>query len=704
CRPDFDPNDADGDSFWKRVAIKDAKVNKRLMAPMIPVYTQGGDQVQSTVASFLPTVGHHQTDVNFGNTTAAVEPNTAAVGSIPIGGAVNSDPVPAVGSLPQVAVGDQTDMDLDLNSIESNLGNGSATPVVLSSAFKGIGKVFRPRTLRIPLHNAFPADSASSMGEWRQMGSPVYHLDSNTNSVLAASMLMRPTINNENWLENRQVLLYKLPDLANPIAICGSDLWADASDNGSDVSHLMDIRHYPDTIVNGEMRVVMIVVFGLNARPATQDESDLQILDVWKVVKAVEIWLPIDPRFTASITTPPNTSNPWVFESNPTPPQSLLKARKGKIERIEPGRGDADLRGRIAKLYRASVPKLSLSKNTMAAPTNCSEGSASTSTSTSTSTRENEEMVMVDCLALFGIQNSDNSSAIVIKKILFLDDKDIGNSSYTKKQISRTVSCMAVFPCYSNYERMIVLFNRHGRGLIWDWVNERQVAQLHMHVDKLLSQQAELAKTNISDPVLTQAATAAAEEAASSSLYYWGAQVNWAIEVPYPKKIDSRANQLFRIVILADGDGSEWESTWWHVDSAILGNSEKDLEAPPIIPIGQPRVPWKASAGPPEILYANAKRYQSETVGYCLDEQRKSHEEEDGKQLQFIALGLTIYDMEEEGATKKTENTIDRQWVTFLKNTAENPLVDIATVGDNLVITRRFGQTIWPFYGHSLNK
>ncbi|KAF9347347.1 hypothetical protein BGX26_001159 [Mortierella sp. AD094] len=668
-----DENDENA-SPWKRITVKDARLCERLAAPPPPMTIEtdhlspqpAAEQLAMDVdQESLPTSsGYHP--------TTTVEPTTAAGHSD-----VAIQPTPQ-----QLNTEDNSDLDLEQAS-----------------------QFARPRYLRILLEEAlhFKPDPASASGNWRQMGSPVYHIDKGTNSIIAASMLVRPTANNENWLENRQILLYKLPDLTNPVAICGSQLWADETDNGSDVSQLMDIRHYPDTIVDGEMRVVMIIVFGVNARPATQDQSDMEILDVWKLVKAVEIWLPVGPASTASTTglLAPKVSNPWIFRPALVVPPSLLQPRKGKVEKIEPGRGEAELRGRIAKLYRAEIPN---------------EGQSSSQESAS---EGKTEMEMADCIAVFGIQNSDTSSAIVIKKVLFLDDKARGNSSYSKKQISRTVSCMAIFPYYSNYERMLVLFNRHGRGLIWDWVNEKQIAQLHMPADKILSLQAEMAKKGELDEDLSQQATEAAQEAASSSLYYWGAQVNWAVEVPYPTQINPKKRRLFRIVILADGTGSEWESSWWHVDNEVLGNSEKDLEAPPFIPVGKPRTPWKPSPGQPKILYANAQRFEPETVGYCLEEQRKSHKEEDGKPLQFIAyviwnhfrivltsrLGLSIYDMEELGKKKdKTSrsrniNLKDRQWVTFLEDTEENPLVDIATVGDNLVITRRFGQMIWPFYG-----
>ncbi|KAF9110549.1 hypothetical protein BGX27_006185 [Mortierella sp. AM989] len=680
CRLEDEPDDEEGFSVWKRIVVRDASLLKRLELDLMGHLSK---------LRLIPV-----TDLNHTNSESSLLPTIEeplAMDVDPTSQAISAETHQAI-SLEQATTAGPPDVVVESALQQINAEDHTATVPGQPLQVPEQGtQTQRHQHIRVLLDEAlyFNPDPSSASGDWRQMGSPVYHIDNNINSIIAASMLMRPTADGENWLNNRQILLYKLPDLTNPVAICGSQLWADETDNSSSMSHLMDIRHYPDTIVNGEMRVVLIVVFGLNARPATQDESDMQILDVWKLVKAVEIWIPVGPASTASTTglLAPTVSNPWIFRPTIGPPPTLLQARKGRIEKIEPGRGEAELRGRIAKLYRAAIPK-------------ATESSLQESTS-------EEETEMVDCIALFGIQNSDTSSAIVIKKVLFMEDKVKGNSSFSKKQISRTVSCMALFPYYSNYERMLVLFNRHGRGLIWDWVNEKQIAQLHMPVDKILAS----AKSGQVDGISPDAA-AAADAAARSNLYYWGAQVNWAVEVPYPAQMNPKKRHLFRIVILADGEGSEWESTWWHVDSSHLGESEKDLEAPPFIPAGHPRIPWKPSPGQPNVLYAIAKRHEDETIGYCLPDQRESHLEEDGKPLQFIAyviwnhfrivltskLGLSIYDMEELGDTPAAGSK-DRQWVAFLEDTKDNPLVDIATVGDNLIITRRFGQMIWSFYG-----
>lgn len=45
---------------------------------------------------------------------------------------------------------------------------------------------------------------------------------------------------------------------------------------------------------------------------------------------------------------------------------------------------------------------------------------------------------------------------------------------------------MTLFLDHSGYECMPVLMNQHGRGMIWDWVNEKQVVRLHMPIYRKL--------------------------------------------------------------------------------------------------------------------------------------------------------------------------------------------------------------------------
>ncbi|KAF9287907.1 hypothetical protein BGZ68_001112 [Mortierella alpina] len=616
---------------------------------------------------------------------------------------------------------------------------------------------------------AFPSDPATTANEWRRIGSPVYHIDDASNTTIAASMLARfgrapcpdSSVGEAGDLGDRQILLYNLPDLTHPLAICGREFWTGDRDNGDrwyapfeegllQVVQVVDIKHYPETVVDNQMRVVVVLAFGENAGPLTQDANEMQILDVWRLVKIIEMWIPTVPTGTsvestsllASFGTPGPSSRLQAgnaaFPSTP----SCVRPRMGRVETLVTSINDNLMRGRISKLYTANVQSPTVHDQGV-------EGHDPTSRNVLDGDVKSET---VDCIAIFGIQLADASPAIVAKKIIFLDDKVRADASWSRKPISRGVSCMTLFPYHSNFERMLVLFNRHGRGIIWDWVNERQVAHLHMPSDDRLRRPKPSTPSSASnyttpssyasshgaygphmngassaipttDPPSTPPANPpSVMEGERPNLYYWGVQVSWTIELPYPRHTDPQRRCSFRIVTLADGTTNEWESCWWHVDSEDLGVSEIDLKAPPIILPNQKRPRAVHSAAAIRTLVAGGKRFERETVGRCLPEQLEANQEEDLKPLSFIAyliwghyrisltsrLGILIMDLEdrvksrsewevpaaaaaEDGTAAEDVSKKDWQWVTYLDKKEDDPLVDIATFGDNLVITRRHG-------------
>ncbi|KAF9921281.1 hypothetical protein BGZ65_010484, partial [Modicella reniformis] len=370
-----------------------------------------------------------------------------------------------------------------------------------------------------------------------------------------------------------------------------------------------------------------------------------------------------------------------------TPVPALVKLRKGRSETIPPSLNQILFRGRVVKLYTSTIPSTAQQGN-KEAPSKQWEHSH----------QQGEETV--DCITLFGLEYADSSSALVIKKVLFVD-KARGDASWSKRMISRGVSCMTLFPPHSNYGRMMVMVNRHGRGMIWDWVHEKQIAQLHLPSDRqtggtdntsppastagsnaTASTDPVAANTEQVNPVVTGETVAPAP---SREVYYWGVQVSWTVEVPTPPPLDSKLPCSFRIVTLADGNENQWETSWWHVDNTILGTPEVTLDAPPM------------------------KKIPSVSVSLSRD----ANIDEDGKALHIIAyvvwnhlriglttrLGLTIYDMESAGKDDPNNNDMDEQWITFLDNADTDPLVDIAIVGDNLIITRRHGHMVVPLYG-----
>ncbi|KAF9959889.1 hypothetical protein BGZ72_008541 [Mortierella alpina] len=634
---------------------------------------------------------------------------------------------------------------------------------------------------------AFPSDPATTANEWRRIGSPVYHIDDESNTTIAASMLARfgratpcndPSVGEAGDLGDRQILLYNLPDLTHPLAVCGREFWTGDRDNGDrwfapfeegllQVVQVVDIKHYPQTVVDNEMRVVVVLAFGENAGPLTQDANEMQILDVWRLVKIIEMWIP-----TVAAGTPVASTSLLASFGNGPGPSSRLKAgnaafpsipscvrpRMGRVETLVTSINDNLMRGRISKLYTAQIQ----------IPMVHDQGAEGNDPTSQSVCGEEVKTETVDCIAIFGIQLADSAPAIVAKKIIFMQDKARADASWSRKPISRGVSCMTLFPYHSNFERMLVLFNRHGRGIIWDWVNERQVAHLHMPSDDRLRRpkpstpasansfttpsgfsgilSSSSVHTNgvsstlpTTDPAPTTPANPpSVMEGERPNLYYWGVQVSWTIELPYPRRLDPQRRCSFRIVTLADGTANEWESCWWHVDSEDLGASEVDLRAPPIILPGQKRPRTVHPNTAIRTLVAGAKRFERETVGRCLPEQLEENREEDSKPLSFIAyliwghyrisltsrLGILIMDLEDRvrsrsewevttvassedeaaAAAAEDESKKDWQWVTFLDKKDDDPLVDIATFGDNLVITRRHGHLVWPLHGRSSSR
>ncbi|KAK3831510.1 MAG: hypothetical protein J3R72DRAFT_455034 [Linnemannia gamsii] len=157
---------------------------------------------------------------------------------------------------------------------------------------------------------------------------------------------------------------------------------------------------------------------------------------------------------------------------------------------------------------------------------------------------------------------------------------------------------------------------------------------------------------------------------------------------------------------MADGADDEWESCWWNITREVLGNPMKPLTAPPII--DRSRSAATAATNPPKPpLFSEVKRFEGKTFGACLPDQEKTHAEEHGRPIQFIAyvvwnhyriglssrMGICMMDLEE----PESDHLADQQWITFLKERED--LIDIAIFGHNLVVTLKTGHLVWSFYG-----
>ncbi|KAH7049576.1 hypothetical protein BKA57DRAFT_528816 [Linnemannia elongata] len=592
----------------------------------------------------------------------------------------------------------------------------------------------RRRPLRVELSEAqfFETDreTQDAPGDpWVRMGSPVYNIDRDSQTAIAASMITRPKSapSNSNGDDSRphdhELLFYNLPDLTNPIARCGSDVWEKDQKTGAhvqpwyypfirnhmQVAQVVEIKHYPEDTVGG-MRVVVVIAFGQRARSWINNDTDLHLLEVWLMLKVIEMRVPVTPmtrlsssmmnHFRASPSLEPKVTRKCFRIS----PDNVVR-----YESLTPRQHQIPMQGRIVKLYSALEPL---------PPQEATTGGCQPSTSTNTNTRRK-----VDCIAIFGTQKTDVSSAMIMKKVLFCDNdaSDLGRKTYSNKAVSRGVTCMTLFPDHSGYERYIVLLNRHGRGMVWDWVHEKQITQLHLPIDKIKStgdRRADDEPANIGGVVASTLATVkyqasdAIMDVASSSrrgVCCWGVQVSAALNVSFPEDPNyaDNSNGTFRIVTMADDPNDEWDLCWWDIAMDELQEPMASLPAPLIIDrskSGSRSKPTNAARPP---LIASVTRFRHKTYGVCIPEQHETHSAENNKPIQFLAyviwnhyrislssrLGTSMVDLEE----PQPSGLVSRQWITFLKDRED--LIDIATFGHNLIITLTTGHLVWSFYG-----
>ncbi|KAF9216693.1 hypothetical protein BGZ59_008519 [Podila verticillata] len=653
---------------WKRHALREACFHKRnacVLPPPVP-------SDNSTNATTLVAVEVEATEAEVTEAEATVETATSVIQDTVLDNAVENTVVALAPHLPLPQHQGEVSVDLppvqnsSPSSISSTMStiNLTAADIAAPTDVADILPILMTKVC-VPLSEArsYSSDPETAASNFKRIGSPVYHTDSVAKSTIAASIVARPLPLPEGVLVNQsyehRLLLYSFPDLTSPIAVCDSELWLERAksaspwNNAPQVTQVIDIKHHPRSRdAQGKMRVLVLLAFGDNAGPLAQEGGDLHILDIWKLVMAIELWIPA-------------ASSDSIYTM-----QEL-----GQVGFVLPTTRNRPFRGRMANLYTAPDPV----------------------------TQE-----PLDCMALFGIQYSAESRAIIIKTVLFQDE---ALYPYSKKTLGRNVSCMTTFPSDSGYERLLVIFNRLGRGMIWDWVNEKQVAQLHLPQDEArrTGRQEEQDSAGPSTTVTTQTQEGQATPATESTLpagvgaagqdpelYFWGVQVNWAVELPHTLPVDPTQRRSFRIVILADGALSEWKACWWHVDSDMLGKLDVDLRAPVLSPTNA-----TSANEPPQIWYATSTRFENESLGVCRNGQV-------AEPLLFIAfviwnrymigltsrLGVTMMAMEE----GQSSDGVDRQWLSCLEDSENNPLVDVATVGDCLVITRRHSHLVWFFY------
>ncbi|KAG0285564.1 hypothetical protein BGZ96_010197 [Linnemannia gamsii] len=702
------------DRDWKTMVLKDASLGIRLGYSLPPLSTPSSPATSTSLTVATPPLPSALPPLSskprfaFNTTSADVTES------------ISSSPSPSLGPL---------------RSQWFHWATNPSSPRQPSS----LDESDRRRPLRVKLSEGqfFETDKETrdAVGpQWVRMGSPIYNIDRDSHTAIAASMITRPKSvpskisGGDPRPHDHEILFYNLPDLTNPIARCGSDVWEKDKKGGSQagpqaqpwyhpftrdmmqVAQVVEIKHYPDDI-DGGMRVVVVIAFGQRARPWVNNATDSHILGVWLMLKVIEIRVPVTHMTPLSnwmmnhFRAPPGLEPKMVRECIRIDPLRVVR-----YESLEPRQHQITMHGRIVKLYSAYEPLPSQAGTTGGiqelAPMDV-----------------DPPRRKVDCIAIFGTQNSDVASAMVIKKVLFNDDdkSDLGRRTYSNKAVSRGVSCMTLFPDHSGYEHLLVLFNQHGRGMVWDWVKEKQITQLHMPIDSKNRNRGNRRSGDgvanneaVTETTLATAGNQAADAGVVGTpsprrrVYYWGVQVSAALEVSFPEDLNNvdndNNNNTFRIVTMADGAGDEWESCWWNITMDVLLKPIKDLPAPPIINRNNT---GSNATNPKAPLISNVTRFERKTCGVCLPEQEKTHSEEHNKPIQFIAyvvwnhyriglssrMGICMMDLEE-----PESGGVDQQWITFLEDRED--LIDIAIFGHNLVVTLKTGHLVWSFYGH----
>ncbi|KAF9957791.1 hypothetical protein BGZ72_001366 [Mortierella alpina] len=550
-------------------------------------------------------------------------------------------------------------------------------------------------------------DVASDI-KWRNMGPPVSSTSQTRSTITAYVQALY-----RNGRTDYRIVMFNPAQHETPLAIIPSEFWTQSAVGHSDpeiqdsfsVAQLMDLKQYPDQKDDQQrIRVVLVLAFGDNngVERLADGEGQMNILDTWSLVRVVEAFISIDSPTTSPPTVLSNSTlaapSPRLIPYRPSP-------HKGRVRTFLTDSRDEVLRGRAIKVYTGPDPV----------------------------TKEIQERI-----AFFGIRSAASQTVLLTSALFGNPQKTMSNPpkadrSKIKFDVlgdkttgrSLETSCLALFPPQSDFENLIVIMDHQGKGEIWDWMHVKKVATLEIAgVERRQKQEQAMQVVHTQDLPLPQDHPQEPFDR-RKDLYYWGIQVNFAVEEPAGEECGSR-NPLvlahsfrkrgdFRIVALADGQDREWETTWWHISEQELRKALKQaldqdnnlpLENSWTIP-SQCRHFETSTLGTthiPTALSLNLSSTESESSAGAAGEEYD---------LLFVAylvwdhfrisltsrFGLCIVDMDKEVEGDVQEDDIKRppQYVTVLDNAAEDGLVDISTLGDSLLITRRFSHVIWPF-------
>ncbi|KAG0258278.1 hypothetical protein BG011_003392 [Mortierella polycephala] len=562
------------------------------------------------------------------------------------------------------------EMYVDLDRDEDDNSDSSSLRINLEQAYS-------IQSLRI---TASSSVKPSSVPIYRNIGCPVSytHTDPMTNTRTTISAYVQAL--STGGQTDHQVVLYSPPDALTPLATVPSGFWShpDADSHISSsvasqlsIAQLMDIKVSPGQHDSqGSVRVLLTLAFGAYSGAVTDaNDANPQVLDV------VEIYIDGDISSLSSQT---------LYTPAPRKP------RKHRVSTLQPSHGKEFLRGRAIKIYNDRNPL----------------------------TNADEEHI-----AIFGIRCAEAAQTILVTSPLFYAPSNKPSSLKEHSPVkfhllgdmaTKTglkTSCMAMFPPQSEFEQLIVIMNEAGKGEIWDWKHNKKIFELE--IANNAQQKGEKEGKEPSNH--------------RKDLYYWGVQINWTIE--QPGECDSRSGRSyglshgarkrgdFRIVAMADGLNEEWETSWWHVGEQELRKRLQEV---------QDETLFQASATltTESKIESRSRHFEARTLGTTRSPSELLHEmsrpSDEDHALLFVAylvwdhyrialtseFGLCIFDMNKEmdddildGGDEKQGKHKSRNphWVTMIDSSEQDPLIDIATLGDCLLLTRKYSHIVWPF-------
>ena len=511
-------------------------------------------------------------------------------------------------------------------------------------------------------------DQTHDQPRWRNVGPPIF-TDSDNQEIFVGYMQAKSIANHTD----HQIVLYRPENHSEPIANIPNSFWVhEDADKELDAelatanlgpAQLIEMKCFK--ISNNQLRIVFVIAF--SERNVNTNDRDMYTSDIFSLFRVVEVYIPFDDSL-ANI--------PYKI------------SRRGKVETLVP-RFRQITRIRIAKIY----------------------------SSLNTTTGRSEERI-----ALFGIYQGVKLLPVLMTSPLFevapINFQSSRHSSWESYVLGGNSaiepSCMVLFPNKSEFGHLLVIMNRHGDGEIWNWERKGRVAVLNLGIrdeaQKDSSVSLHLEEVDVSE---FEAEKNPYAKSHRNHLYYWGVHVNWAIEEPTNNNnrttvtsvsaINRRQNGDFRIVALADGESTECETSWFHIDSKKL-RKYSDLNYP---------INWKIYATSRHFEYCTrgvfSKSLQVPIISNQVQLMDIEQPQAEGNPLTFIAYlfwdhyritltsnyGICIFDLDRETRSDfEASQNQKTECITMIEGAEEDPLIDITTISNCLYLTRKYSHMV----------